>query len=253
MRHIYIPLTLIFTIITIPLCAQDFDYSPVGKGCEIENYLEFTICYSEQHEQPWWVSYYLTSDELSAPTRYSPSRFTTDENISTGSATHNDFTYSGYDRGHMSRAEYNKKSQKAYEESFYMSNVSPQIGLNFNRVGGDWYNLEELEKDFANELGSIYSATGALFENSLEVIGDDVAITVPGYFFKAILSPNKSKAIAFIIKHDNIDDDLWDSAVSIDELEGRTGMNFFGKLNNRLETEIESNVDIRYWKELVEN
>ena len=240
---------LICFCISIITYAQDFDHSPVGLEGEIESYAQFKLNYSETHEQPLWVAYYLTQTELALPGRDRASRFITDSNISTGSATHDDYTNTGYDRGHLTRAEFNKQTEQSYEESFHMSNISPQIGANFNRTGGDWYNLEELEIDIAYGLDGLYSVTGPIFKDNLDVIGDEVAIVVPGYFYKAFLSPDKKEAIAFVLRHDNIDDNsLWEAVITINELEVLTGMNFFGRLDNKDEKSLESQYNLSYWQ-----
>ena len=244
-----IRLTLLFSLISMITYSQSFDYKPQGKKCEIVDYEQFSLCYSEEHEQPFWVAYYLTQKELDLASRKRISPFITDTKVSTKSATHKDYTNSGYDRGHLSRAEYNKATEQSYRESYHMSNISPQIGSNFNRTGGDWYNLEELEKDIAYGLGEIYAVSGPIFKDNLEVIGEKSFVTVPGYFYKAILSPDKKKGIAFILRHDNVDlKSLWDAAVSINALEGMTGIDFFGKLNNKAEKNMEKELDLDFWK-----
>ena len=180
--------------------AQSFDYTPKGANGQIVKHEEYTLCYSEQHEQPFWVAYKLTKTELKLPGRKRQSSFKIDPRITTKSASHKDYTNSGYDRGHISRAEFNKSTTTSYKESYYMSNISPQIGVNFNRTGGDWYNLEELEKKIAINSKSIYVVSGPIFQNNLGVIGTKTKVTVPGYFFKAFLSYDRSQAIAFILK-----------------------------------------------------
>ena len=246
MKKLLLPFLL---FVVFKAYSQDFDHSPVGLTGEIEAYSEFTLNYSEAHEQPLWVAYYLTQSELALDGRDRVSRFITDDNISTGSATHDDYTNTGYDRGHLSRAEFNKRSEQSYEESFRMSNISPQIGANFNRTGGDWYNLEELEMDIAYGLDELYSVSGPIFKDNLDVIGDNAAIVVPGYFYKAFLSPDKKQAIAFVLKHDAVDlPSLWDAVVTIDELEVLTGMNFFGRLDNKEEKVRGSQFDLTYWQ-----
>ena len=92
-----------------------------------------------------------------------------------------------------------------------------------------------------------------MFKDNIEVIGDETSIVVPGYFYKAILSKDKKHAIAFLLKHDNIDEaSLWDCVISIDQLEGLTGINYFRMLDNKLEHQIESKTDLDYWKSLLE-
>lgn len=49
---------------------------------EIEKYLEFTISYSELHEQPYWVAYELTAEEVKIQ-RSRKDYFKADINIST--------------------------------------------------------------------------------------------------------------------------------------------------------------------------
>lgn len=242
-------LTLALLLFATSLTAQSFDYTPSPLNGQVIEYEEFTTCYSNIYEQPLWVAYELTKEELELPSRKRLSKFIQDENVIDGSATHQDYTNTGFDRGHLSRAEYNKRSKESYKESYYTSNISPQIGVNFNRVGGDWYNLEELEKKFSLSLEIIYAVSGPVFKDNIEVIGDKTSIVVPGYFYKAILSKDKKHAIAFLLKHDNIDEaSLWDCAITIDQLEGITGLNFFRMLDNKTERTIESELDIEYWK-----
>ncbi|GEM_PF-1321378 len=229
--------------------SQNFDFTPKGKSCEAKKYEQYTTCYSEEHEQPYWVAYELTQAELSIASRDRISPFIEDNSISTGSAVHDDYTNTGYDRGHLSRAEFNKISNVAYRQSYLMSNISPQIGVNFNRTGGDWYNLEELEKDIAFGLDKIYCVSGPIFIDNLEVVGEENFVTVPGYFYKAMLSPDRTQSIAFVLRHDAVDVvSLWDAAITIDELEGKTGIDFFGSLDNKIEKVLEGSFDLDYWK-----
>lgn len=65
--------------------------------------------------------------------------FRGDDNV-VGSAEQWDYSYSGYDRGHMAPAGDMKWSKKAMDESFFMTNMCPQAKtLNT----GAWKRLEE--------------------------------------------------------------------------------------------------------------
>ncbi len=225
-------------------------FVPRGGECETKQYQEFTTCYSERHEQPTWVAYTLTKAEVFLPSQSRISTFITDQSISSGSSTHGDYTNTGYDRGHISRAMYNKVSRSAYRESYLMSNISPQIGVNFNRTGGDWYTLEDLEIDIAVGLGEVDAVSGPIFIQNLEVIGETCAITVPGYFYKALINKDRTQAVGFILRHDAVDlPSIWQAAVSIDSLEGFAGLDFFAGLDNKIEKGIESTFDLDFWKE----
>lgn len=62
-------------------------------------------------------------------------KFMPDPELPEPRVVHKDYTKSGYDRGHMAPAADMKWSKQAMAESFYMSNICPQVG-NLNR--GDW-------------------------------------------------------------------------------------------------------------------
>jgi endonuclease G len=68
-----------------------------------------------------------------------------------------DYTNSGFDRGHLAPAGDMKWSETAMDESFLMSNISPQKPA-FNR--GIWKKLEEKIRSWAIENDSIIVVTG---------------------------------------------------------------------------------------------
>jgi len=223
-----------------------FNYLPAAQNdCELKTYLEFSLCYDEVHEQPRWVAYELTAEELALPMRRKD-YFREDKSISTGSAVASDYRNSGFDRGHLARAMYCKSSLDAYKESFLFSNISPQIPA-FNRSGGDWFRLEELEVKLAETLGKIYAVSGPVFQDTIGSIGNN-KVTIPGYFYKAILSPDYNYSIGFLLKHENTKTDIWNYAISIDSLEAFTGLDFFPALDDHIEDVIEAELHINWWK-----
>lgn len=81
-------------------------------------------------------------------------------------------------------------------------------------------------------------------------------LIVPKYFFMAILCKNSEtvnngyKAIAFWVEHtdeNHSDDDLRDYAISIDELERKTGIDFFCNLPDGTENHIEATMNTVSW------
>ena len=105
--------------------------------------------YCEAHRNPAWVSFSISSITVGS-TAKRPSRFITDTR--TRSASHQDFTNSGYDRGHMAPnyAIATRYGQEAQRETFFMSNISPQ-SRELNQIW--WRLLEEREaNDFAVRL-----------------------------------------------------------------------------------------------------
>lgn len=52
-------------------------------------------------------------------------------------------------------------SQQAMNESFLMTNISPQVGVGFNR--GYWARVEGFVRHLAGQHDSVYVVTGPLF------------------------------------------------------------------------------------------
>jgi DNA/RNA endonuclease G (NUC1) len=111
-------------------------------------------------------------------------------------------------------------SRVAMEESFLMSNVSPQAP-EFNR--GIWKDLESEVREWAKQKHRLYVVTGPVFSENKGTIGQD-RVLVPGYFFKVLFDENSSpEMIAFVLPNQKSDRPLSDFAVSVDELEKMTG------------------------------
>jgi endonuclease G len=84
-------------------------------------------------------------------------KFLEDKLVKTGSAVTKDYAKSGYDRGHPARAADLGWSAQTMRESFYFSNMSPQLPA-FNR--GIWKKMEEKVRDWALTYDTIFIVTG---------------------------------------------------------------------------------------------
>lgn len=184
----------------------------------------YSLLYNEMYEQATWVAYELTKEETNKVVKRS-NKFIPDPNVTTGTANDLDYTKSGYDRGHLAPSADMCWSQIAMEESFYFSNICPQIPA-FNR--GVWKNLEELVRVWAVENDSIYIVTGPVLTPGLSSIGVN-KVAVPNYFYKVILDYAQPdvKAIGFVIPNAGTNESLQHFALSIDEVEKITGLDFF--------------------------
>ena len=198
----------------------------------------YTVSYNVHYKNPNWVAWELTREETKGETdRYD--KFMPDPDLPEPRVVHKDYTRSGYDRGHMAPAADMKWSKQAMIESFYMSNICPQVG-NLNR--GDWNDLEELCRDWAEKYGRIYIACGPIFDSkSPKRIGEH-KVAVPDRFFKVILIYNRKNPIAmgFIFKNIAHSQDIEKYMVTVDSVENVTGMDFFSKLPDNVENRIES-------------
>jgi len=210
----------------------------------IIRHLGYTLSYNEKHEQANWVAYELTADETHKTVNRS-NDFQPDNAVKTGSATNEDYQGSGYDRGHLAPAADMEWSEQAMEESFYYSNMSPQVP-GFNR--GIWKKLEEQVRQWAIENRDIYVVTGPVLENNLQTIGPH-KVSVPRYYYKVILDYTEPelKGIGFILPNASSTLPLQNFAVTIDSVEHLTGLNFFPALPYKQELVIEKTICIPCW------
>src|SRR5690606_14328696 len=119
----------------------------------------------------------LTRDKTTSVTKRTDN-FRPDPKIASGTATNADYLRSGYDRGHLAPAADMGWSIASMSESFYFSNMSPQMP-GFNR--GIWSQLEKLMRTWAIEYGNIFLATGPVFSDSLPFIGAN-KVSIPDYY-----------------------------------------------------------------------
>lgn len=215
-----------------------------SKQDVIITHLGYTLSYNEQHEQANWVAYELTAAETQKVVGRS-NNFRMDGDIKTGSATNADYKGFGYDRGHLAPAGDMGWSIQAMEESFFYSNMSPQV-QGFNR--GIWKKLEERVRCWAVDNQSVYVVTGPILKNNLPFIGSN-KVSVPLYYYKVILdySQPELKGIGFILTNASSSLPLQNFAVPIDSVEHITGIDFFPALPDKQERDIEKTICISSW------
>jgi len=88
----------------------------------------------------------------------------------TQSAVLADYKGSGYDRGHLCPAGDMKLDQHAMDETFFMSNLSPQTPA-FNR--DKWRELEEQVRKWGRQYDMTFIATGPILDTVLGTIGEN--------------------------------------------------------------------------------
>lgn len=166
------------------------------------------------------------------------------------------YSGSGYTRGHIVNSQDRLMSQNANGQTYYLSNIQPQL-YDFN--SGIWLNME----NWVHKLGFTKSKRKALYlaKGGSTTITESVAnpfivdsritIPVPKYFWMAILlldNNNQYHAIAFWVEHrNNKASNIKDYTISIDELEARTGINFFPNLPDDVENQVEATRNLAEW------
>ena len=229
----------------LALCLGQLELPRDIPGNQTIHHLGYSLSYNEKHEQAAWVAYELTSIEVNGLVKRKD-RFKKDPKVQTESATKKDYKKSGYDRGLLAPAADMKWSKVAMDESFFMSNMSPQ-SPSFNR--GIWKKLESKVRDWATSYGSIYIATGPFLDGKLTAIGTN-KVSVPKFYYKVILDFKDPdiKAIGFILPNEKSKNPLQSFAVSINEVEEVSGIDFFYNLPDNLEEAIESELEVGRWK-----
>ena len=214
----------------------------------------FSFFFNDAHKQSDWVVYMLCRARLpkGAGAENRPNiNFRVDPTVKTGTATHADYTNSGYDRGHLAPLRDLQWSYETMMESFYMSNISPQRGT-FHQAGGIWYKLENLVRVWAEEYDTLYIVSGPALKQEISgSIGNRNKVSVPEYFYKVILNytSNRIEGIGFIMPHEKVrsGNPVRNYAVSIDSVQNFTGINFFHKLPDIQEKYIESRLCKDCW------
>lgn len=220
------------------------DYLPNSTYNTTIKHSYYTLSYAETHEQAEWVAYELKKDQI-VNSDFERPYFVDDRKVTTGSADWRNYKNSGYDRGHLCAAADREFSENAYHETFLTSNISPQ---NHDFNAGIWNRLEQKTRYWAKKYNGVYVITGGVLKEGLKTIGYE-HVSVPDEFYKIIVdvSKGKHKVIAFLIPNKATSDSFYDYVVSIDEIEAKTGIDFFTKLPNALESQLETTVNLKEW------
>ena len=137
----------------------------------------------------------------------------------------NDYSHSGFDRGHMSPNK-DMSDEKMQEESFSLANIVPQNPSN-NQVLHE--GIEEVTRILARTYDEIYVVTGpAYIGSTINKIGN---VIVPTHIWKAIYIPSQSAAAAY---WENNAPGMNYEIISINELKNRTGVDVFPNLPNQI-------------------
>lgn len=212
---------------------------------QVIEHLGYTVSYNPKWLVPNWVAYELTNFESDGEQERS-NHFKPDPLVKGDPVTTSDYSKSGYDRGHMAPAADMKWSEQAMRESFYMTNICPQI---HNLNAGDWKDLEELTRDWARKYGNIYIACGPIVEANYQTIGKSHSIAVPSAFYKVFLRQTRKgwASIGFIMPNKAGNRPLMTYMLTVDEIEKQSGIDFFYNLPDSIESQVENTYSISDW------
>ena len=155
-------------------------------------------------------------------------------------------------------------SREMNNQTFYSTNIAPQLREGFNERGGAWNNLEYfVDRQVCAD--TLYVVTGAIYEPFTDSDGalieprttrnknDNKQIGVPTAYYKALLrtrsgrtgrsveecKASELKCAAFIVGHRSASGrkPSADDMISIKELERLTGIDFFANVPHAPERE----------------
>jgi len=218
---------------------------PVSSGEEVVvHHSGFSLGYREVHEQAGWVAYYICRSRLNGGVERR-NNFRPDPSVRSGTAVVADYSDTGYDRGHLAPAADMAWSAGSMSESFYFSNMSPQLP-GFNR--GVWKRLEEQVRDWAGVYDTLWVVTGPVLTNGLPTIGIN-RVSVPNYYYKVLIdaSAERRQGIGFVLSNRSSQFPLTEFVVSIDSVERLTGIDFFHALPDSMERSLERAVCVTCW------
>lgn len=169
-----------------------------------------------------------------------------------------------YNRGHQI-ASADRLSYDSNVQTFYGTNMTPQRGeLNSEA----WAVLEGMVRSWSNTFDTLYVVTGCHTAGSTEKVTDNEGkpVTVPTGYFKALLGYKKNGTVgmtgttggytgtAFWFDHRGYANNTWTvlaQRITIDQLEAKTGIDFFANLPSRIGTDkasaVEASID-SWWK-----
>uniref|UniRef100_A0A914M0Z9 Endonuclease n=1 Tax=Meloidogyne incognita TaxID=6306 RepID=A0A914M0Z9_MELIC len=163
----------------------------------LRTYEDFIVSYDRRNRVAHWVIEHLTKDVIAYNPDVDRSKciFKPDTSIHPYFQSQNeDYKRSGYDRGHLAAAANHRSTQLTMEQTFFLTNMTPQVGKGFNR--DKWNDLEKHVRNIARESLNVYVCSGPLylpyqeedghFYIKYKVIGAN-RVAVPTHFFKVVL------------------------------------------------------------------
>lgn len=214
-----------------------------------------------------WSCYIITKNNRAKNTdRYKSesNQYPNDPELAASNRWEKDYIYrSGFDHGHICNSQDRLYSFNANYQTFFLTNMQPQYKV-FNgshpdhKYEGLWIKMENYLNGFKlNDTDTMYVCKGGTIdkeENILMRIQNN--LIVPKYFFVAVLVKKMVKGQAYYksigmwFPHTNVyhgDDKLSDYAMSIKDLEAKTGIDFFCNLPDDIERDVESKKILSDW------
>lgn len=214
-----------------------------------------------------WSCYIITKNNRAKNTdRYKSesNQYPNDPELAASNRWEKDYIYrSGFDHGHICNSQDRLYSFNANYQTFFLTNMQPQYKV-FNgshpdhKYEGLWIKMENYLNGFKlNDTDTMYVCKGGTIDKEENILMRiQIKLIVPKYFFVAVLVKKMVngqayyKSIGMWFPHTNVyhgDDKLSDYAMSIKDLEAKTGIDFFCNLPDNIEQDVESKKILSDW------
>lgn len=220
----------------------------------------FCLVYDDNHKMAKWTAHIISREIVNGVVSRT-NDFRVDSLIKNGTAEEEDYFLTkkdesgntiydgfGYDRGHLAPSADFRWSEKALSESYYYSNMTPQLP-EFNRE--IWAKIEDFLRQYIynNPTKDIYIVTAPIIKDDLKKQERSKnKISIPEYHYKIAVDLEDKKGIAFLVPQKNLGNPIEYYVVTIDSIENITNINFYPKLSEQDEKLIESESDIGKWR-----
>lgn len=224
---------------------------PAGDSVEIPAYaaeedivrhLGYTASYNHTTLLPNWVAWELTAEESRGS--YEQGRqFSRDPDVAFPKASREDYSNSGWDKGHMAPHADMKWSLQALTESDYFTNICPQ---NKEMNAQAWRKIEELTRRLARRYGAVYVVCGPMMGMGHYGTIGKAGVQVPDAFFKALAVSTTEgyRTVGFLMENNRQEGSPRSYAVTVDSVEAVIGRDLFPSIPE----DAEATFDWNDWK-----
>jgi endonuclease G len=216
--------------------------APATREQQVQHTL-FSLSYNEGYELASWVAWQLTPEQAKTTGTFKE-KFNEDPSVTTGTSSQKDYKDAGFIMAQLAPPEDMFTSPQAVEETFLMSNVVPQKPA-FNKY--IWKVNEKLIREWAKEGNTLYITAGPVFTDAPFGTFGPNKVSIIIRYYKAVLDVTGERAIGFVFRNNTASGTQKSFAISVDELEKLTGMDFFPALPDDLEQKVESSTDFSKW------
>jgi endonuclease G, mitochondrial len=223
----------------------------------------YVLAHDSRTKTPDWVIEHVTREIADGTATRPGVKFRQEPNLpdTAPGAVDDDYKGSGFDRGHQAPSADFKSSADLMADTFFLSNVVPQVGKGFNQ--GIWRELEALVREVAIDRGELYVITGPVYQEKKTVAinpGEDACgadfalkpleekaigasrVAVPAALYKIAFDPRLGRLNAYLLP--NIDhrglqgrssdvEYLEKYRVGLGTIEALTGWQFFTAFDER--------------------